>query len=1102
MENGVTRTFTSIVLAFILASTCYGDLCDSNVLISSFEDGTPNPISSSGPTLNGGQTIGVTEGSYSLRVTGPIGWGFIGSFPVNPGNFMANTKFSIDITTLAADFPGDSGINFGFALWSSQTGWQQWNDCLPSWGGTSKTNRTITMTVDYNSIKPATTPSSMTFHLFASCYSNDGLMTNYTAYLDNMRLTGEPQECPAGMTPFVIPSQQNPDSLIAIQSQPIGWNDTKDRIVAAGDHFAKDGERIKIWGVNFCFGGNFPTHSDANKSAQRLAAAGVNSVRCHHMDTSNYPSGIWNPSDGAAIYPEALDRFDYYVNEMAKRGIYTNLNLHVGRKHSQYLGLPDPCTDYDKIVGIFTPELIAAQKAYAHDMLDRVNPYRNIRVADDPAIAFVEITNEDSFFMWDGPQKLRSLPTYYANILKQQYNSWLGSQYGDTNGLRNVWNAHVEPLGPNVITSFERHFNDPTVEPNNKWYLEQHNGCLADFTLAQYQSKTGAKLAPTVIDSTEWHLQVKQAHLHLTAGQYYTLSFDAVAEQPRSISCNVMQEHDPWSNLGLYQQVTLGTTWQTFTFGFTATASDDNGRVTFSFGNNATPFYLTNVQLRTGGQTGLMADEFIETGTVRLFLDAAVKERTIDELRFLAETEKAYFDDMRSFIKNDLGCQALVTGTIVFGPLGLYAQSDMDFIDSHAYWQHPVFPGTPWDPANWYIQQKPMTDYINEATLFGLAGCRLGKSTNYAGKPFTVSEYGHPAPLDSQADCVPMIASFAAAQDWDGLWLFAYTHSYNSWDSNYFNSYFDIIHNPAKWGFYQAGASMFRFGGIGPVGNTQSFVGLTNPASPVAGLADLHYTYGSDMFGVLTRNSSITRQDLLTKRITNTLYETGTITTPSEPNRTTVNWQIGSDGNGIYSVTGKSARVYTGHKEKFLAASNNTIEVNEPNYVSLTITSLEPAYTASPLPQKRKFLITAVGRCENTGMIFSSDRTTVGTNWGYAPVLIEPVRAKIRIPFKGLKCYALRPDGTINTTVPTSLENGQTIIELSPTYQTMWYLVTVSGDVNGDGKVTFADFSKLGQYWQQNEPSVDIGPLPLGDSVVNFEDIAVLADTWLTNLNP
>ncbi len=156
----------------------------------------------------------------------------------------------------------------------------------------------------------------------------------------------------------------------------------------------------------------------------------------------------------------------------------------------------------------------------------------------------------------------------------------------------------------------------------------------------------------------------------------------------------------------------------------------------------------------------------------------------------------------------------------------------------------------------------------------------------------------------------------------------------------------------------------------------------------------------------------------------------------------------------------------------------------------------------NPLPQKRKFLITAIGRCENTGMIFSADRTTVGTNWGYAPVQIEPVGATIKFSFQGLRCYALRPDGTIKCTVPTRIENGQTIIELSPAYQTMWYLITVSGDVNGDGKVTFADFCKLGQYWRQNKASVDIAPLPLGNSVVNLEDIAVLADTWLVNLNP
>jgi len=900
----------------------------------------------------------------------------------------------------------------------------------------------------------------------------------------------------ADWAPFIIPAQQDADSLIAVENEPVGVD--SNRITTVADKFYKDGERIKILGVNFSFSGNFPSHADAAVSAERLAAAGINSVRCHHMDTSKYPNGLWHPSTGETIYPDANERLDYYINELANNGIYINLNLHVGREHSHYLGLPESNTSYDKIVGIFTPALVQAQKDFAEEMLNHHNPYRGVRYADDPAVAFVEITNEDSFFMWGSMDTLRNLPEYYADILQQMYNDWLGDEYTDTNNLRDYWNSNVDPPGENVLTSFDDHFNDPSVDPDDKWYLEEHEDCQASFESANYQSKTCAKFIIDVTDETDWHLQVKQAHLQITEGQYYTLSFDAVAEQPRTISCNVMQEHSPWSNLGLYRSVELGTDWQNHSYGFVANADDENGRVTFSFGGgDTTTFYLANPQLYTGGQVGLMEDEFIETGTVRLFIDREVKERQIDRLRFLAETEKAYFDDMRSYIKNDLGCDALVTGTIVFGPLGLYTQSDMDFIDSHAYWQHPRFPNDPWDPDDWYVEQKPMTDYINEATLFGLAGCRLGKGSTYPGKPFTVSEYNHPAPLDSQASCVPMLASFAAAQDWDGLWFYSYTHNSDDWNDNYLNGFFDILHNSAKWGFVPAATTIFRYSGIEPVGDTYYYAALTDSNDNLLPIADLHLKHDSNMFGVLAENTGFSRQDLLNKRIANTIDETGSITSPNEPSQTVLDWQTGGDGRGIYSATGKSAWVYVGHRDKFATASDNKIQVNEPNYAAITITSLNPDCIKVPLPEKQKILITACGRCENTGMIFSADRTTVGTNWGTAPVQIESVSAIIKLPLTGLYCYALAPDGTIKSTVPTTIVNDETVVQISPAYETMWYLLVETGDLNDDGRVAFEDFCKLGQRWLLEGPSVDISPLPFGDGVVDFRDLSILIENWL-----
>lgn len=903
----------------------------------------------------------------------------------------------------------------------------------------------------------------------------------------------------ADMVPFVIPGEQGPESVLAVHNEPVGT----ERITVNGDHFVLDGERIKIWGVNITFGALVPSYEDASTGAERLAAAGINSVRFHHLDHSNYPWGIWDADNPTTFAPEALDRLDYFINELAQRGIYINMNLHVGRKHSDYLGLPDPTTEYDKMVGIFTPQLIAAQKDYAQNLLGHYNPYRGMTYAEDPAIAFVEITNEDSLFMWSAADTLPNLPGYYADILQQQYNNWLAEEYIDTNGLAAVWNAEVEPIGENVLTSFVDHFTDPNVPAEDKWFLEQNQGATANFTLDTYQSQTCAKLETTTPTDQWWHLQLKQPNLDIVEGQYYTLSFEAVAEQSRSIIANVGLNHSPWGFLGLYQTVSLSTTWQSYEFGFTATGSDDNGRVVFSFGRlDDTIFYLRNPQLRTGGQDGLLSDEFIETGTVRVYIDKPVKQRTVDRMRFFTDTEKSYFDDMYSYIKNDVNCGALVTGTIVFGPLGLWAQSDMDYIDAHAYWQHPVFPTWPWHPVDWYINQKPMTDYIDEATLFALAGKRLGKSAGYAGKPFTVSEYNHSAPLDTQASCIPMLTSFAAAQDWDGLWIFNYISENNQWNSNYYYRWFNFIHNPAKWGFFRAAKSIFLDDGIGPVGNSYSYVGLTEPNAPLPPLVDLHLKYDRDMFGVLSEKADISPEDLLNSRVVNSLYETGTIQSANEPSQTMLDWQIGGDGEGIYTAVGDSAGVYVGHSDKFSAATGGQIVVTEPDYIAMTITRLDCGNPSAELPKGAYALITTVGRCENTNMIFTQDRTSVGDDWGEAPVLIEPVSAEITLPYKGVRCYALDPNGIIKSSVTTRIENNQTVIELSSSYETMWYLLVVSGDVDGDGHITFTDFSKTGSFWLQNEPSVDIAPAPFGDGITDLKDIAVLADTWLVNLDP
>ncbi|NLH17215.1 MAG: cellulase family glycosylhydrolase [Phycisphaerae bacterium] len=831
------------------------------------------------------------------------------------------------------------------------------------------------------------------------------------------------------MVPFPIPGQPNPESLIRIPIEPIRGE--QDRIVVRDGHFVRDGKRIRLWGVNLSFGANFPTHAEAEAVAQRLADAGVNSVRCHHMDTSNYPRGLWNRNDGKTIEAECLDRLDFFINELAKRGIYADINLHVGRSHSQYLGLPKSNSDYDKIVNLFTPQLIDAQKQFARQMLDRVNPYRKLRYADDPAVAIVEITNENSFFMWDGDQVLPALPEFYGKVLRDQYNDWLKTRYGNTEQLRKAWNRNASPLGANLLKneSFSS-IDSATGRPVN-WALEQHETAKASAKPGVYKQKRTIILEIAQTDSVGWHLQFNQGGLPLEKGKYYTVILSAAAAGNKRVPLVVGQAHDPWQNLGLSQSIELGEGWKEFRFGFTATQSDANARLSLTLGEDKTTVYLAEVRLCPGGQTGLLDTESIEKGTVAVYSNTEVLERINDRLRFLAETEKWFFDGMRVFLKKDLGTRALVTGTIAFGPLGIWAQSDMDFIDSHSYWQHPRFPRRPWDSNDWFIDQIAMTDRPEEARLFAIASEKL------AGKPFTLTEYNHPAPLDSQAECVPMVASFAAAQDWDGIWLYTYSHSGTDWNRQNLSSFFDIDTNPAKWGFMNAGAMLFRFGGLVPFSSFQAVPLIEG--DPIGALSFGWLAHRSNMLRILRDKGQVRWQNMLLRRICGSypsIPPAGT-TVAATADSTRINWVVES-GKGVYFASGRCGYVLSGNTRQFESVSKGQVGLAAPGFAVVTVTAMD----RQKLADSNKILIAACGRCENTGMKFSADRTTVGNNWGTEPVRIEPVSGWIGLPAGSWKATALKPDGTADAEVPVELRDGRPVLRFPAEHPSMWYLLT------------------------------------------------------------
>ena len=107
---------------------------------------------------------------------------------------------------------------------------------------------------------------------------------------------------------------------------------------------------------------------------------------------------------------------------------------------------------------------------------------------------------------------------------------------------------------------------------------------------------------------------------------------------------------------------------------------------------------------------------------------------------------ESYFVEMRRYLKDDLGVKCPITGTIGLGPLGTESQSHMDFVDAHAYWDHPQFPHRPMGRLGLDREERAHGGQPRRATLWGLAATRV------AGKPFTVTEYNHAAPNEWQAE--------------------------------------------------------------------------------------------------------------------------------------------------------------------------------------------------------------------------------------------------------------------------------------------------------------------------------------------------------------
>ncbi|MBI5394396.1 MAG: carbohydrate binding domain-containing protein [Verrucomicrobia bacterium] len=855
--------------------------------------------------------------------------------------------------------------------------------------------------------------------------------------------------------PFHLPWEAPPDAVADARSlldAPAGKHGP---ITASDGHLCfKNGKRVRFWATNLSGEGCVPPPEVAPRAADRLAKFGFNLVRLHGLD-SQWGKTLFpkNAPDTQHFDAEQLDKLDRMIAELEKRGIYINLNLHVGRHFTPGDGLPQTeSLGYGKYCVLFDPRMIELQKDYARKLLGHRNPHTSRTYADDPAVVIVELTNENSLFGgWTsgflrGKQTQRNsgtwadIPPYYGEELTRFYNQWLAKRYPTREALVAAWREGSRAPGALLLK------NADFSAGSDGWELSKQKSAAAklEATHDAPDGKPSARITVTTAGEQPWHIMLTQRPLKLRKDMKYRVAFRARASATRHLGAEVCHS-SPYRGYG-HARFEVGTEWRDCQFTFVAPEDDADVRLSFQFGDATGTAWISDVILHEAPVYGLRDDEDPARGTVRRLEPEEFASHTVarfrDEGRFYYELESRYNREMYRFLRDELKVRALIEGTNHnYGLPCLRAESLMDLMDCHAYWQHPRFPRQPWSRTDWDIGNTAMLDAPRGNCISQL--CR----SSVAGKPFTVSEYNHPFPNEYGCEMPLLLAAYASLQDWDAVYGYTFNHR---WDEallggNEVTGFFDLANEVSKMAQMPTASLMFQRGFVRPAKKlvTVSYDENRTYDSLKEGRWDrtrFHLDGELSPLLPLVHRFRVERFDApRTTRAEEVAFKEPQNRIESDTGE--LAWEFAEKGTGRLTINTPHAQAAVGWVGgKTVKTTDAEFRLKTP-FCAVSLAALD----GQPLAKSKRILLVAAARCANTGMKWNKERTSVNDKWGGPPLLIEAVEGEI-VPRRDAKAAPLQLVPLDNLGRPQRERRGPAAtVSLKAGDGTMWYLLEAAG---------------------------------------------------------
>ena len=405
-------------------------------------------------------------------------------------------------------------------------------------------------------------------------------------------------------------------------------------------------------------------------------------------------------------------------------------------------------------------------------------------------------------------------------------------------------------------------------------------------------------------------------------------------------------------------------------------------------------------------------------------------------LEFFKEITVSYYRDMMSCLR-DIGVRIPITGTNWANTPDLFAvQLVTDFTDSHTYWA-PNF-GDQRKFSNRMMTSEPNT-FIDVLSL-----------SRALDRPFFVSEWDEPWPYEWRAESPLFLSAVGAMQGWSGFAIHTYRYGTNENESvtgkigrdivignSFYRGIFDTYNDPAKYGLFYAAALMFRRGDISESEHrvAAQLGDLKNKEmgmKPYSEIPVIPLSCEKSKFGFLTDGVAAVQDEIVPWDKPNQELEDGCVT--SDTGELFRNWKkkygtIDTQRTkAVYGMIGKQSSI---------ELSGLTIEADS-DFATISLSSL----TDKEISHSANILLTAVGRADNSGSVFSPDHTSL-LDSGKAPVECEVIKAKIKLKtdVSPMRIWSVDDEGYLTGVIPSEYNNGILEFEIGNMHESIYYLI-------------------------------------------------------------